>query len=383
MRSGFFVAAALIAGASFAQTLSLGVAGGGSLTDSFTSDTVGSHSPTGFSTRFFSPSKDYLIGPVVEFQFRSSPWSIEADGLFRQLHLSWALVRTDGSLTSISRFPVVTWEFPVLVRYRFQVSKVQPLVEIGPSFRTAGNLNYSGTPSHAGVTAGFGIEMRTGSIDITPELRYTRWAADAGPGPPKSASNQVELIVAVTGSRELGSHPLGRHLSVGAIFGTGLTDDVRAQSATFPEWGMSTVTYQGPRSLIAGPRVEFQLRRDLSIETNAIYRSLRSETVVTASGIRGSASAGSTSTWELPVLAKYRLGGRSVKPFIEVGPSFRLPPGGVLSNHGLTAGAGVEAPIGRLKVAPTVRYTHWASDNPPGTSGTIPNQVECLVAFSL
>jgi hypothetical protein len=35
-----------------------------------------------------------------------------------------------------------------------------------------------------------------------------------------------------------------------------------------------------------------------------------------------------------------------------------------------------------LKIAPALRYTHWAADNSPGATGAIPNQAELLVGFS-
>jgi hypothetical protein len=72
---------------------------------------------------------------------------------------------------------------------------------------------------------------------------------------------------------------------------------------------------------------------------------------------------------------------RLVEPFVEAGPSFRLPPGGPFSNHGVTAGAGLEGHLRGLKIAPTLRYTHGAADPTPGESGTIQDQVELLAEF--
>ena len=47
--------------------------------------------------------------------------------------------------------------------------------------------------------------------------------------------------------------------------------------------------------------------------------------------------------WQFPVLAKYRFSGDRVRPFLETGPSFRLPQdfNGNLSSFGVTTGAGV------------------------------------------
>jgi hypothetical protein len=123
------------------------------------------------------------------------------------------------------------------------------------------------------------------------------------------------------------------------------------------------------------------LPKHFSVEVNGLYHPLRSETVITYNGMKGTPYLGSTATWELPVLAKYKFSTHSVKPFVEAGPSFRLPPGGQFSNHGVTMGAGIELQARLLKIAPEVRFIHWAADTPPGGSGTIPNQAELLVAF--
>ncbi len=104
-------------------------------------------------------------------------WSLEVNGLFRQLHGSVARVlRPEDSLGDQSPQPVVTWEFPVLAKYRFQRRTLSPFFEAGPSFRTTGNLNTE--PSHHGIAAGAGFEMKWRSLKIAPALRYTLWAGE-------------------------------------------------------------------------------------------------------------------------------------------------------------------------------------------------------------
>ncbi len=104
------------------QKLSIGIVAGGSLTDSFPTVTTSfgppqpAFSPAG--TRTFASGKDYVLGPAAELTF-SPYWSLEVDGLYRKLHFVWAAVEQDGSLNSVSPSPVVTWEFPVLAKYRF------------------------------------------------------------------------------------------------------------------------------------------------------------------------------------------------------------------------------------------------------------------------
>jgi hypothetical protein len=90
----------------------------------------------------------------------------------------------------------------LLAKYRFHWWKTQPFAELGPSFRTAGNLN--GThPSHEGVTAGLGLEFHARKLNFAPALRYARWAADGvTAGGAKSGPNQVEFLIGVRGAAE-------------------------------------------------------------------------------------------------------------------------------------------------------------------------------------
>ena len=370
-----------ISPAASGQRLSIGVVGGGSLTDSFPTETVPAGS--GLGIRYFSSSKDYIAGPMVELRLFSN-WSVEVDGLYRKLHFTWAGVEADGSLNSISPSPVITWEFPVLAKYRFHWWKTQPFAELGPSFRTAGNLN--GThPSHEGVTAGLGVELHARKLTFAPALRYTRWAADGvSAGGAKSGPNQIELLIGVSGAAaESGWRPWGTHVSIGVAAGTGLTDALH--TSTFSETAI-TNTGQGQltqvtypvRSFMIGPTVELALPKRFSIEADAIYRPLRTETVTTFNGMKSNPFASSIATWEIPVMAKYRFATGFIRPFVEGGPTFRLPANN-LSNYGFTAGAGIETHLRTLKIAPSLRYTHWAPDNP---SGTIPNQALILVGFA-
>jgi hypothetical protein len=354
------IIAALALSAIHAQNLTIGLVGGGSLTDSFPTENFPSGAPPGgpIGLRFYSSAKDYIVGAMLEYRF-TPHWSVEADGLFRTLHGTFAAVLANGSLNGVSPSHVITWEFPVLAKYRFAARKWTPLVELGPSFRTAGNLNEA-NPSHAGVTAGVGVELHTRKLTIAPTLRYTRWAEDnPSPDGPKSAPNQVELVAEFSAASESDSHPLGDHLFAGILVGTGLTGGIRTSGECLCTQTIIPGTAP-PGGLIIGPMVGLILPLNFSVEINALYRSLGE----------------GTTTWELPVLAKYKFTGQFLKPLIEAGPAFRLPATGAISNHGVTVGGGVELSARLLKIAPEIRYTRWATD-----MLTLPNQVELLVAF--
>ena len=141
----------------------------------------------------------YLVGPTVEINL-AGKISVEADAIYKPLRAG------SDSPNVQTPFSVLTWQFPVLVKYRWTRSAWAPFAEAGPSFRVAGNLN-GYNPSHYGITAGAGIETRTHGIRLSPALRYTRWATDASryrlpPGVhfdySRTNANAVELVLALS-----------------------------------------------------------------------------------------------------------------------------------------------------------------------------------------
>jgi len=110
----------------------------------------------------------------------------------------------------------------------------------------------------------------------------------------------------------------------------------------------------------------------------------------------------------IPILLKYRLPVPLLKPFVEVGYAPRVLNGSISTlntsvsppvqlpamsehwpdSHGLVISGGVQLAIGRLRLSPGVRYTHW--NNTPITV-VIPNgptwesaqdQVDLLVGIT-
>jgi len=381
----------LAAAFAYGQNLSIGLIGGTSLTDAARDVT---RSTPGFpGTRVWSQSKDWQAGAAVEYRVR--PWlSLEVDGIYRELHITWAGVEPDGTLNSVSPSPVVTWEFPVLLKHRFRFDNWQPFVEAGPAFRTTGNLNFS--PTHYGAAAGLGVEKRWGSWSFAPVVRYTRWAREQSNGTQGSLQpNQLELLVAIGRASESSFHPAGARVSLGAVVGFGLTLDY--PETTYRTQGLIAVpqpgggyTYDqvgavqyltGARSLIAGPSVEIHVTPRLSVEVDALHKPLRSRGwMVLDNGVQYPArTATMAATWQLPVLAKFRVGWRHANPFVEAGPSFRLPQWD-LSTYGVSAGAGVEMRLGALKFSPAVRWTHWGAGGV--ASGVARNEASVLASFS-
>jgi hypothetical protein len=386
-----------------AQKLSVGVVGGGSVTDAFSTSLVSSSflangmSITTTSTSY-SQSKDWVWGAMIEWQLTPS-WSLEADGLFRTLHMTRAAVFADGHLGSVSPSPVITWEFPILAKYRLPGGRVRPFIEGGPSFRTAGNLNGT-NPSHFGVSGGVGVETHWLGLNFAPTLRYTRWTRDDPNGvfaQPITRQDQLELLLTVSRTSESHWRPLGGFIQLGVVAGTNLSADYGSETRQYvfdpsqyqydpvPDvFPVNTRTSSGPKSFLAGPSAEFLLPRRLSVETDAIYRPVGATYITSYNTGARTRSDSRFITWEFPVLAKYRLVYRGLAPFVGVGPNFRLTQSLTSSSpYGVVAAAGVEFRVGSAKISPSVRYTHWGRDTPLTTGATVTrNQAVFLLGLS-
>jgi Outer membrane protein beta-barrel domain len=371
-------------GTASAQNLSLGIGAGGAPTDAFESITTPGHS-------FYSQSADYLIGATLEYHLLRN-LSVEADVLFRELHLTET---TTGYLTHT---PVVTWEFPVLAKYRFHERKFTPFVEAGPEFRTTGNLN-STNPSHAGVAAGAGLETHWRGLDIAPTVRYTRWVRDDVSSGPESKADQLEVLLGLSTRPRSLDNPIAGRFALGVIIGTTLTHDLASNSmpvqlliqppplGVFPPPTEAGTAYtSGADTFIYGPALEVALSQRFYIEADAVDHAFRyvSRTVLNDGSKLPAYSGTAVTTWEIPVLAKIRFGSGPFKPFAEAGPSFRLPVDSI-SPIGLSVGGGVEIRWRFLKIAPTIRYTRWGETKSfnLGYQQVQLNQVEFLASFLL
>lgn len=141
-----------------------------------------------------SDSGGYVIGPSIEVHF-TRRFSLGLDALYKPLHYEQSATFTQtGEVIGFAPATVVTWQFPVLARYRFPLGRIRPFIEGGPSLRATGNLNLS-NPSHFGVSAGAGIEAQWGRLSLAPGVRYTRWAKDIWWANVRSRPDQVEVLV--------------------------------------------------------------------------------------------------------------------------------------------------------------------------------------------
>ena len=184
-------------------------------------------------------------------------------------------------------------------------------------------------------------------------------------------------------------------ISVGVTAGVLTTDDLSGAGAT----GAS-------KRYVVGPAVDIGLPFGLGVEVGALYR--REGYQSSFSSFAYSIFSGErANSWEFPMTVKYRIPFAVGQPFVEAGYAPRVIHGTVSSNfssvfpnvgflhsttstdwpvsHGVVGGGGVQFGIGRVRLAPEVRYTHRNNIAISGYYGDGPswqptqNQVDVLV----
>jgi hypothetical protein len=185
-----FLAASVLA----AQNISVGIRGGVPLTDAFdaTRNAIGG---------FENIPKRYTIGPTFEVRLPMR-LGITFDILYKRIAYEQIEVN-NVVFTHTSN----SWEFPIMLRYRFGEGNLRPFVAGGPTFDriSAGAVRDPVEfvkKSTAGIVLGAGVEVRALLIRVTPELRYTHRGAehfvDAVGGLLKSNRQQAEFLVGLT-----------------------------------------------------------------------------------------------------------------------------------------------------------------------------------------
>lgn len=142
----------------------------------------------------------------------------------------------------------------------------------------------------------------------------------------------------------------------------------------------STLSVPDDHHFIVGPYVEVRLPLGFSVEFDALHESSLYSSVLNGG-----------STWQFPLMAKYKLFKGPIKPFIEGGIAFshitdlqNIPDLNHSSNFGLVIGGGVEVKLLAPRITGEFRYNGWALKNlqsPTGSFESNQNQVSFLLGL--
>ena len=131
-----------------------------------------------------------------------------------------------------------------------------------------------------------------------------------------------------------------------------------------------------------GPYVELRLPFGLGLEVDALHRGYE---------YRNAGSSFSNSSWEFPVLAKYRLFHGPIRPFVDGGLSFRkLNDVAKLNSfaavlhsntYGIVLGGGLEIKTPAVRFTPEIRYTGYTFLTFDSVLRTNRNQATFLVGI--
>jgi hypothetical protein len=201
---GLFCASAL-----FAQDqgeghlpVTLGLKGGVPITNMFSSSNTGqifSVGGSGASTipgaAFSSHTTRYILGGSAEFRVPFHHLRFEVDGLYKRGGFDSAL--PFGSSLAYRPTTFNWWEIPGLFKFNVSLGHFRPFFDFGASYRHISSItemayipgnfqpiyNDNSIAMHNrnsfGGVAGFGITFKKGPFELTPEVRYTRWANQA------------------------------------------------------------------------------------------------------------------------------------------------------------------------------------------------------------
>jgi hypothetical protein len=168
----------LLAASSYAAgPIIIGVRGGVQLTDLI--DAAGNGSVT-------TATKNYVVGPTLGLKLPVG-FSVQADALYTRLRVTVNNTNNSGSIAASAN----SWEFPVTLKYTAGEQPIAPFIDAGASVRHLSNLGQIGpyianavdrsvvrSDNTVGFVLGGGLRFKAGALDISPEIRYTRWGGE-------------------------------------------------------------------------------------------------------------------------------------------------------------------------------------------------------------
>ncbi len=204
---GFFVIAFTLP--ALGQSFHLGVKAGIPITEFFQTGFSPSRY-TGFGIQYSAATRRYTVGMWAEWR-GAHGIGFEADALFKRMgyiHDEISLSPYGGIDTTFFDVKGSSWDFPILMKYRFGRSR-RPFASGGGIFRHIGPVRARGVSNEivlmttvhtvtspidtkqppeledrnfSGLTIGGGFEFGRGWLRFLPELRYTHWVCNIGAG---------------------------------------------------------------------------------------------------------------------------------------------------------------------------------------------------------
>ncbi len=168
----------LLAASSYAAgPFIIGVRGGVPLTD-----IISGVNGAGISTA----TRNYVVGPTIGLKLPVG-FSVQADALFTRFNVT----ATNSSNSATLGVSANSWEFPVTLKYTFGEQAIAPFIHAGGSVRHLSSLGALGpyianavdrsvisSDNTVGFVLGGGLRFKAGILNISPEVRYTRWGGE-------------------------------------------------------------------------------------------------------------------------------------------------------------------------------------------------------------
>jgi hypothetical protein len=147
---------------------------------------------------------------------------VEVDALYRRAGSSYLFSNFAGS--SYTQERANSWEFPLLLKYKFPIPLIKPFIEGGYAPRlingtvnnngfrvnlqtgqqTYGQSHYGTNDTSQGLVIGGGVQLGLGRLLISPGVRYTHWNNQPflvlEPDGPTfgSSRNQADILVGLS-----------------------------------------------------------------------------------------------------------------------------------------------------------------------------------------
>lgn len=207
------VIAGLLAQPALGQSFLLGVKGGTPLSDASATTAVGSFRFLPSSGTSVLDVRRYTIGPAVEFALPLR-LRVQADFLYKRLDRTENLSFV-GLRRTIRREKANSWEFPLALKYVWELGTAKPFVLAGGSIRWINSFEGSletfelvpnalepyslreyridDALAEGGWVLGSGMRFDVGILKISPEIRYTRWTSERF----LPTRNQMEFLLGV------------------------------------------------------------------------------------------------------------------------------------------------------------------------------------------